>query len=268
MITPDPATPEGAAIIDLHARMQDFKRRTGERPVADPVDILSEWLDAFDFQTPPAPEPYVAGSVWMLRREDHHGHTVTLWADEASALAFLAQYARARWDRAWGAGTRPGAPPADDRAAVELYYGPEDERGNEYYWLTLMDIRRLPPGTLTLPGFRFPGREFCDQVNSTAVFHPRASGTGPCIEVGGVLVFAYLDPDTQAVQVSVHLDTAIGPLVRHDETVPLHVQVGDATVFSAGAGPVPARTWARRPRRLAGRMRRRRRQRGIDAHPS
>ena len=50
-----------------------------------------------------------------------------------------------------------------------------------------------------------------------------------------MLVFAYLDADTQAVRVSVHLDTTDEPLIRSDAMVPLHVEVGSSTVFSAGA---------------------------------
>ncbi|MGW7131319.1 hypothetical protein ACWGIA_23695 [Streptomyces bobili] len=74
----------------------------------------------------------------------------------------------------------------------------------------------------------------------------------PCIEAGGVLVFAYLDPDMQAVRVSVELDTAVEQLVRGDATIPLHVEVGNATVFSAGARAVPVRSRTGRVRRMAG----------------
>ncbi|MEV5400799.1 hypothetical protein AB0N26_32430 [Streptomyces cellulosae] len=82
----------------------------------------------------------------------------------------------------------------------------------------------------TLPAadsFRFPDEDVCAKVNSAAVFHPMA-GPGdeglPCIEIAGVLVFAYLDADIQAVRVSVHLDTT-------DE---LLVQPGTGGAFARG----------------------------------
>ncbi|WP_393073385.1 hypothetical protein [Streptomyces sp. LN704] len=102
-------------------------------------------------------------------------------------------------------------------------------------------------------------------MNSTALFHPITGpdDTGPpCIEVGGVLVFAYLDPDMKAVRVSADLDTTAEQLVRGDSTIPLHIQIGDATVFSAPAGPVPANTHSRRLRRWLRCVRWVRRQRG------
>jgi hypothetical protein len=41
LITPDPATPAGAAIIDLATLMDDLQARTGEWPGAETADILS-----------------------------------------------------------------------------------------------------------------------------------------------------------------------------------------------------------------------------------
>ncbi|WP_331733933.1 hypothetical protein OHU34_46145 (plasmid) [Streptomyces sp. NBC_00080] len=115
------------------------------------------------------------------------------------------------------------------------------------------EIGRLSPRMATPYGFCFPGEEFCAEANSTAVFHPMTGPDDdglPCIEVGGVLVFAYLDADVQAVRVMVDLDTTMAQLVRGDSTVPLYVEVGNATVFSAGAAPVPASAWSQRLRRL------------------
>ncbi|MEU9370431.1 hypothetical protein AB0D71_38345 [Streptomyces avermitilis] len=258
MIAPDPATPEGAAVIDLHEQMEDLEKRTGEWPGADVVDILGLWLADFDFTRARAPTRWVTGSTWVLRRQDRHEDVVTLWADEASALASLAQHARANWDNVWGAEGIPDSPPANDRRAVDLYYGLKGERGDEDYWLYADDIGRLAPAMPTPDGFRFPGEEFCTEANSAAVFHPMTGPYDeglPCIEVGGVLVFAYLDPDMQAVRVSVDLDTAVEQLMRGDATVPLHVEVGNATVFSAGARPVPAKSWTDRVRWLARRVR-------------
>ncbi|MFI6340745.1 hypothetical protein [Streptomyces sp. NPDC050535] len=258
MITPDPLTPEGAAVLDLHEEMENLEKRTGDWPGADVVDILGMWLADFDFTRAPARARWVAGSAWVLRRQDRHEDVVTLWADEASALGSLAQHARANWDNVWGADGIPDSPPASDRRAVDLYYGPKDERGDEDYWLYSDDIGRLASTMPAPDGFRFPDEEFCAQANSAAVFHPMTGPADeglPCIEIGGVLVFAYLDPEMQAVRVSVHLDTTIEDLVRGDVTVPLHVKVEDATVFSAGARPVPAKARSRRLRRLVRRAR-------------
>ncbi|MFG2257268.1 hypothetical protein [Streptomyces mirabilis] len=205
----------------------------------------------------PSPTRWVAGSAWVLRRQDRHEDTVTLWADEASALASLAQRARANWDNVWGAEGIPDSPAADDRRTVDLYYGPRDERGDEDYSLYADDIGRLSPTRPAPFGFRFPGEEFCTEANSTAVFHPMTSPDDdglPCIEVGGVLVFAYLDTDLQAVRVSVDLDTTAEQLVRGDSTIPLHIEIGNATVFSAGTGLAPAKAWSRL-RRLVRRVR-------------
>ncbi|WP_330342529.1 hypothetical protein [Streptomyces sp. NBC_00557] len=85
----------------------------------------------------------------------------------------------------------------------------------------------------------------------------------PCSEIAGVLVFAYLDADMQAVRVSVHLDTTDELLVQPGQTVPLHVEVEDSTVFSGGTTPAPAaaggwRQWLRRLSRWTQRTR------GID----
>ncbi|MEU8952022.1 hypothetical protein [Streptomyces sp. NPDC048489] len=243
MITPDPATPEGAAVIDLHARLQALEDRTGEWPGADTVGILDAWLADFDFTRPPAPTYWVTGSACVLRRQDRHEDTVTLWADEASALSALAREVRSNWDNVAGADDIPDAPPDDDREAVDLYYGPSDSRGDEDYWLYAADINTLaPPAPRAFP---FPGPELCAWMNSAARFH---SMTGPddvglpCIEIGGVLVFAYLDPGMKAVRVSVCLDTTAEQLVRGDATVPVHIQIGDTTVFSAPAGRVPQRS--------------------------
>jgi hypothetical protein len=62
-------------------------------------------------------------------------------------------------------------------------------------------------------------------------------------------VYAYLDPDAAAVRVSVHLDDTWPALHRGDSTVPLRVDVGDATVFDdtdtarSTARAVPATVW-------------------------
>lgn len=253
MITPDSAMPEGEAVIDLYDQMNALKERTGEWPGADTVDILGEWLARFDFTGPVTRTRLVSGSVWVLRRQDRHEDEVTLWNDEDSALAALAGHVRSSWDNLLQDGV-PEHPPLNDREAVDLYYGADQERGDEHYSLYADDIFRLVR-TLPAPdGSRFPDEEVCAKVNSAAVFHPMASPDDeglPCIEIAGVLVFAYLDTDMQAVRVSVHLDTTDELLVQPGQTVPLHVEVEDSTVFSGGATPAPAaaggwRQWLRR----------------------
>ncbi|MER5430298.1 hypothetical protein [Streptomyces sp. NPDC002588] len=172
---------------------------------------------------------------------------------------------RSSWDNVrWDDGI-PDCPPVSDREAVDLHHGPEAERAGEHYSLHAEDIGRLVRTPAAPDGFRFPDEEVCAEVNSSAVFHPMAGPDGeglPCTEVAGVLVFACPDADMQAVRVSVHLDTA-EPLIRSDATVPLHVEVGSSTVFSAGAVLERAQAggWLRRL------VRRMRWARGIDSTP-
>ncbi len=71
------------------------------------------------------------------------------------------------------------------------------------------------------------------------------------MEIAGILVFAYLDADRGAVQVSVHLDTTDEQLVRADGTVPMVVEIGDATVFdNLTPPPAPAQRTGRKSRFL------------------
>jgi hypothetical protein len=255
MLTPDPATPEGAAVIDLFEQMNALQERTGEWPGAGTVDILGDWLARFDFTSPVPRTRRVTGSVWVLRRADRHKDEVTLWNDEASALAALAGHVRSSWDNLAGDDSIPEHPPRNDREAVDLYYGANRRRADEHYSLYADDIGRLAR-TLPAPdGFRFPDEDICAAVNSAAVFHPMAGPDDeglPCIEIAGILVFAYLDTDMQAVRVSVHLDTPDDLLLQPGPTVPLHIEVDDSTVFSAGATPPPTTTgaWRQRLRRL------------------
>ncbi|MFF7953925.1 hypothetical protein [Streptomyces griseorubiginosus] len=60
--------------------------------------------------------------------------------------------------------------------------------------------------------------------------------TLPALELGGVLVFVYLDSDSAELQVSVDRYAVDQRLVRHDdpdETVPIHITVQGETVFRA-----------------------------------
>lgn len=64
-------------------------------------------------------------------------------------------------------------------------------------------------------------------------------------------LFAYLDADTKAVRVSVHLDTTDEQLVQADGTVPVQVDVDDATVFTHLPTPPTPTGWRARLGRLA-----------------
>jgi hypothetical protein len=252
-ITPDPATPAGGAITELADRLDGLQERTGEWPGADTVDILGEWLSRFSFAVDANLTPQTAGQAWVLRQWDRHADDVTLWSDEASALAALAQEVRSSWDDVAGTDGVPYRPPADDQTAVDLYYGPENNRGDAGYTLYPADISRhlRAPFSLSLSD-----TEACAQANSSAVFHPQAHPDDeglPCIEIAGILVFAYLDADRGAVRVSVHLDTTDEQLLRADGTVPVLVEIEDATVFdNLTPPPAPAQPtgWKARLRRL------------------
>jgi hypothetical protein len=250
-IKPDPATPAGGAIIDLADLMDGLQERTGEWPGADTVSILEGWLRRFSFAVEENLSPQVTGRAWVLRQWDRHSDDVTLWADEASALASLAQQVRSAWDDVAGEDGVPFRPPADDRRAVDLFYGSREDI--EGYTLYDADISRcvLAPRNPSLSD-----AEECAEANSAAVFHamrgPDDEGL-PCMEIAGILVFAYLDADRRAVRVSVHLDTTDEQLVRADSTVPMLVEIGDATVFdNLTPPPAPAQPtgWKARFRRL------------------
>ncbi|MGW7073510.1 hypothetical protein ACWGII_39635 [Streptomyces sp. NPDC054855] len=84
--------------------------------------------------------------------------------------------------------------------------------------------------------------EACAETNSSAVFHPQAHPADdglPCIELAGILVFAYLDADLHTVRISIHLDTTHEQLVRADGTVPLQIEIEDTTVFDNLTPPPP-----------------------------
>jgi hypothetical protein len=250
-ITPDPATPAGGAITELADLMDRLQERTGEWPGADTVSILERWLSRFSFAVDENLTPQVTGRAWVLRQWDRHSDDVTLWADEASALTSLAQHVRSAWDDVAGEDGIPFRPPADVRRAVDLFY--ESREDIEGYTLHAADISRclIAPRNPSLSD-----TDECAEANSAAVFHamrgPDDEGL-PCIEIAGVLVFAYLDAERGAVRVSVHLDTD-EQLVRADGTVPILVELADTTVFD-NVAPPPAtpepRGWRARIRRLA-----------------
>lgn len=172
-----------------------------------------------------------AGRAWVLRRCDRLSEEVTLWSDEASALASLAQHVRSCWDKVAGTDGLPILPPADDRTAIDVYYGPVEDRCDEDYTLRAYDVLRHGHPTRSLS---LSDGQACAKANSTAVFHSMEGPDEslPCIEIAGVLVFAYLDAATRAVRVSVHLDTADEQLLQADGTAPVQMDVEDATVFT------------------------------------
>ncbi|MGW4951478.1 hypothetical protein [Streptomyces parvulus] len=265
LIKPDPATPEGRAILELAELMDGLQELTGEWPGADAADIVEGWLRRFTYASAEGTAPQPAGRAWVLRTWDRRTDDVALWADEASALASLAQEIRRSWDDAAGTEGFPFRPPADDQTIVDLYYGPENGRGDVGYTLFPADICRLTAAPRSL---RLSDSDDCAAANSWAVFHPMDGPDGeglPCTEIAGVLVFSYLDADREAVRVSVHLDTTDSQLLRADGTVPIVVEIGDTTVFdnvtpppvpSGGAGWTAGfRRLVRRTRAVSGRRR-------------
>ncbi|MFC8664018.1 hypothetical protein [Streptomyces sp. NPDC057199] len=229
LIKPDPTTPEGEAVLDLAELMDGLQESTGEWPGADTVDILGGWLSRFTFAVSETLTSQVTGRAWVLNQWDQHGDEVTLWSDEASALASLAQEVRSSWDDVAGTDGVPYRPPADDRTAADLYYGAQEDL--EGYSLHPASISRCmrTPRSLSLSD-----DEACAEANSTAVFHPMKDPDDeglPCIEIAGILMFAHLDHELGAVRVAIHLDSASDRLVRQDGTVPLRVQVEDTVVL-------------------------------------
>jgi hypothetical protein len=83
----------------------------------------------------------------------------------------------------------------------------------------------------------FPDAAACVRANLAARFHPARPGDGslPAVEVAGALVFAYLDPDTKQLCVTVDLDglNEASELVDETGNVPVQINVGIHKVFAA-----------------------------------
>ncbi len=238
MITPDSRTPTGKAVIELHQLLTELEARTGQWPGADVVSILEPWMAQFDFTTASVPAvtvtaPRPRGQVWLLRRWDRHEDDVLLFADAGTALGELARHVRGSWANLLGDESIPDQPPADDRTAVDLYYGPErNNRPDEGYCLYPTVISGPGRPRIAALDYRFPEAQACERANRDALFHPQTDGNDlPCTEVDGVLVFTYLDQGRSAVCVSVHLDNPSDRLVRPDGTVPLRIEVEDTVVL-------------------------------------
>ncbi|MBF6085193.1 hypothetical protein IU485_27855 [Nocardia cyriacigeorgica] len=74
-----------------------------------------------------------------------------------------------------------------------------------------------------------------ERANHTAKFLPGTEpDTRPCIEVGGVQVYAYWDEMTGVLRVSVHLDE-VEEQFTQDSRVPVRIKVQDNTVYDSEA---------------------------------
>nr|WP_239085447.1 hypothetical protein [Streptomyces halstedii] len=220
---------------DLSEHEQDTLNRARDAMLAEHADQQPSHPEVVAFIS-----PRPVGQAWVLRRWDRHEDVVTLYADEDSALADLAEYVRGVWDNLVGEEGVPDQPPTGDRETVVLYYGPErNGRPDEGHNLYAEDIAKRGRTRIVPLDYRFPDEDASEQANRGATFHPQTDDNDlPWVEVDGVLVFAYLDTDAGAVRVSVHLDSAEDRLVRPDGTVPLRVEVEDAVVLDDGAeGP-------------------------------
>ncbi|GGS85134.1 hypothetical protein GCM10010156_49680 [Planobispora rosea] len=74
--------------------------------------------------------------------------------------------------------------------------------------------------------------DYCAAAHRSASFLSAIDPeTLPAVSVAGALTFAYLDPETRAVCVSVDLDSTWSELIRADGTAPLRITVGGMTLF-------------------------------------
>jgi len=71
---------------------------------------------------------------------------------------------------------------------------------------------------------------------AAVTFHPGAgSEAPPCLEISGVLVFTYIDPDSGVLVVSLDLDAATPDILSSAGTVPVQITVQGTTVFDSSA---------------------------------
>ncbi|MCC9309902.1 hypothetical protein LN042_22990 [Kitasatospora sp. RB6PN24] len=76
------------------------------------------------------------------------------------------------------------------------------------------------------------------RIHRSATFHPYDPGEPsslPALEIGAVLVFAYLDEEDGHLRISVHEDEADPALLGPDGRVPIHVTVEGETVYCSTA---------------------------------
>ncbi|MEU6680855.1 hypothetical protein [Streptomyces sp. NPDC046925] len=97
--------------------------------IEGPLDEIRDFARRITELTGPAAQEPAAGpdapSVWVLQWWDKHDDHLKLFADEEGALAHLAKGVRGDWSAITAYEGVPGVPPADDREAVEIYYGPD-----------------------------------------------------------------------------------------------------------------------------------------------
>jgi hypothetical protein len=222
---------EGIDSSDLSVKQLELLGRARDAVRAEEADELSADSEVTALRL------RLTREVWVLRRQDRHNNEVSLWADEDSGLHALAQYARENWDNVDMMEGVPAVPPAEDREAVDHYYGPMAARPDDDYDLYAEDISHREKTHLSLLGghsTHLTDETWCAQANRAAVFHPvTREGALPAVTVEGVVTFSYLDPATRAVCVSVDVTTAADELVRPDGTIPLVIEVQNTVVFDA-----------------------------------
>jgi hypothetical protein len=172
--------------------------------------------------------------VWVLHRWSRHDEQITVHPDKESAIIELASYVNQSWDNLDDADVRHH-PPTDAREMVERYYGStREDRLEESYSLDEIEIVAHHDHARASASreYQVPGPLSCTVANTRLTFHPMTTAEGrPYVDIDGVLVFVYLDPNVGAVRVSIDLDEAASRLVRPDETVPVRVAIGDTVVF-------------------------------------
>lgn len=80
--------------------------------------------------------------VWILRRWDRSNEQVTLHESHEAGQAALAIWVRHNWD---ALGDESSTPPQDDEQAIQLYYGPQDERTDDDFRLYPEEVARRQP---------------------------------------------------------------------------------------------------------------------------
>ena len=188
-----------------------------------------------------------AARVWVLRRWDRAVDEVSLHTSEDGAFAELGEYVRGCWDNVGRHDDVPSRPPGDDREAAEHYYLTSGDNADEGYRIYLTDVAGPRRTRIVSLDYHFPGAAECEQLNRAAVFYPQddRDDTLPCIEVGGVQVYVYLDTTLRAVRVSVDLEGTARCLARPDyhRTVGLRVEVGERVVLDdSDVGAPPSST--------------------------
>jgi hypothetical protein len=99
--------------------------------------------------------------------------------------------------------------------------------------LTLTDTYGRGQADPVKPGKTLLDEERAAELNAAARFLPMGSdGVLPCIEVGGVQVYAYF-ADCE-LRVSIHYDTADAEVLTKEGTVPTRVSIGDSVEYFQG----------------------------------